>query len=305
MKKIYYILFIVLSISFSSCTIENHLDENYNDETVYVLSDFLVSYDLWYVDINKTTGTGNIDFMSKAFTMSFFPDGEVYANNNIVGLGITGNGFGISIGTYDVYNSNGVVSIYDDLAGRFDFEVRQLSVNEITLYNRSRNVTYYLVGYQKYNFDYDRLFYENITYFLQEYEVWTKSYENIVDNSAPFIAENHLRFYVDGQENVFESSETSPVASIANIYWDYSGVYQVENTSVEDVKQLILYYDINGSTEEFVLTILNDQTIELRNLHTDNIYRFTGRDYIQFKPSSRLPIKSIDLSNTHFTMDRL
>jgi hypothetical protein len=40
------------------------------------------------------------------------------------------------------------------------------------------NTTYYLIGYQRSNFDYDRLFYDNIHYFLQEYKAWEKVYTN-------------------------------------------------------------------------------------------------------------------------------
>ena len=283
-----------------SCTIENHIDENYTNEPAYVLSDFLISYDLWYVDIDRTQGSGNISFMSKAFTMSFLPNGEVYANNNIVGLGITGNGYGISIGMYDVYNANGLVSINDDLSGRFDFEVRQISTHEISLYNRSRDVTYYLIGYQKYDFDYDRLFYENITYFLQEYTVWTKNFADIVSPDAVFRAENHLRFYVAGNDNVFDSSESRINAPMTSIYWDYSGSYEVLNTSQTNVKDLVLYYDINGSEEEFILKIIDDRHIELQNVVTDNIYRFTGHGYIQFRPASRLKHKQ----NLHLSTNR-
>ena len=55
-----------------------------------------------------------------------------------------------------------------------DFEVFVRSNNEIQLYNRRENVTYFLVGYLINNFDYDKLFYENIEYFLQEYKAWEK-----------------------------------------------------------------------------------------------------------------------------------
>jgi len=51
----------------------------------------LQSYDLWYVDINETRGNGEVPFLQRAFTLSFI-NGALYANNNIVGIGKTGDG---------------------------------------------------------------------------------------------------------------------------------------------------------------------------------------------------------------------
>ncbi len=296
MKKTLTIL-ILLALSLSSCNWSYRDDEDaYNSRAN--LTDLLQSYNLWYVDIDRATGPGNVSFMSKAFTMSFMPDYEVFANDNMVGLGQTGNGFGIRIGTYQVYNRNGILSIVDDLAGQYDFEVRQLNQNEISLYNRAEDVTYILVGYQKSNFDYDKLFYNNVTYFLQEYQAWSKVFADVVSPSEPFVLENHLTFYVDGNTNVFESSESDPNLPLASIYWDYTGTYEVLNTSYQDEKDLVLYYDLNNSREKFALSIIDDQTIELHNLVTDNIYRFEGRGYIQYRPKAKR-IKRNLLSKTN------
>ncbi len=288
MKKIYYILsFILLTASLSSCRWEQREDAQENAVVQMPLSDLLCSYDLWYVDIDQTQGTGNITFVSRAFTMSFMSDGQVFANNNIVGLGQTGNGFGINTGVYDVYNRSGILSIHDDVFGSADFEVTQLSLNEISLYNRAQNVTYFLVGYQKYNFDYDRLFYENITYYLQEYEAWTKTGENIVTPQAPFIEENHLTFYVDNDTNVFDSSVSPSNIPILDIYWDYSGDYDVQNTSVENVKDLLLTYYGNNGSENFDLDVVDDETIILTNIQTGNSFTYKGRNYIQYKTGAK------------------
>ena len=54
--------------------------------------ELMSSYDLWYVDINRSTGNGDVPFVSIAFTLSFY-NGAMYANNNIVDVGYTGNGF--------------------------------------------------------------------------------------------------------------------------------------------------------------------------------------------------------------------
>ena len=58
------------------------------------LEELISGYDLWYVDIHRTTGNGDVPFVSIAFTLSFH-NGVMYANNNIVDVGYTGNGFGI------------------------------------------------------------------------------------------------------------------------------------------------------------------------------------------------------------------
>ncbi len=289
MKKGLIILLIV-SLSLSACNWTNR-DDTLDDPGIG-LTDLLQSYDLWYVDIDQTTGPGNVNFVSKAFTLSFMPDYEVFANNNIAGLGQTGNGYGISIGTYRIYDRDGILSITDDIAGTYDFEVEQIDNYSIRLTNRAANVSYLLTGYQKNEFDYDGVFYDNITYFLQEYEAWTKTDADIVSPSAPFVFENHLRFYVSGNTNVFESSESRPNIPTGQIYWDYSGAYEVLNTSQENRKELLLYYDVNNEQETFILKILDDQNIQLHNMQTDNIYWLTGHGYIQYRPASKRLKKS-------------
>jgi len=294
MKKLTIILLTVLSITACNRT---YREDDWQDTRQIDLTDLVQSYDLWYVDIERTEGPGNISFMSKAFTMSFMPNYEVFANNNIVGLGISGNGYGISTGTYQVYDSEHIISINDDIDGIYDFEVVQISRNEIKLINRSENVSYYLTGYQKADFDYDALFYDNITYFLQEYETWSKTFADIVSPSEPFVNENHLTFYVEGNDNVFESSESPVNIPIGQIFWDYTGSYEVLNTYQNNHKDLILYYDIDNSREKFLLTIVDDQHIRLQNTVTDNIYEFEGHGYIQYRPKAKR-LKS-KLSNTH------
>lgn len=298
MKKITIILLTILSLT--ACNKTYREDDWQNDRQID-LTNLVQSYYLWYVDIDRTEGTGNISFLSKAFTISFMPDFEVYANNNIVGLGITGNGYGISTGTYQVFDRNGIISINDDIDGIYDFEVVQISRNEIKLINRSENVSYYLIGYQKADFDYDALFYDNITYFLQEYEAWTKTYADIVSPSEPFVNENHLTFYVEGNDNVFESSESSVNIPTEQIYWNYTGTYEVLNTSQNNHKELILYYDIDNSRETFLLTIIDDRHIRLHNTVTDNIYEFEGHGYIQYRPKGkRLKSKSFNRQASNY-----
>ena len=150
-------------VLFNSCVV---LEDDYIDETGLSLEQVVSEYDLWYVDYHRTSGNGDIPYLSKAFTVSFI-NGILYANNNIVDIGRTGDGLGINVGYYDTYR--GLLETNHVLDGANDFEVRVLSNNEISLYNYRENVTYYLIGYQIYEFDYDKLFYENIEYFLQEY----------------------------------------------------------------------------------------------------------------------------------------
>lgn len=281
MKKSIYILFIIASIGLSSCT-KIIRENNYDNPAPLSLSELIRSYDLWYVDIDQTQGTGNVPFVSRAFTMSFMYNGDVMANNNIVNIGLTGNGYGIVIGNYQTNNRSGILEINHPIDGTVDFVVKQVSDNEIELHNPYENVSYLLVGYQKSHFDYDKLFYENITYFLQEYETWTKTYEDIVDPNAVFRAENHLAFFVDGNTNSFNSSIDTPNTAIANIQWDFAGTYEVYNTGTEDVKSLELRYDSNNGQEVFELQIINDSNIRLINVNTDNLYEFRGRSYIQY-----------------------
>ncbi len=265
-------------------------DWEHRDDTIdntIRLTDLLQSYDLWYVDIDRTTGTGDVGFVSRAFTMSFMPGHEVYANNNMVGLGYTGDGYGIRIGTYRVYDRDGILSITDDIAGTYDFEVVQIDNYTISLTNRAQNVTYFLIGYQKNEFDYDAVFYDNVVYFLQEYEAWTKYYADLVSPSEPFVSENHLQFYVSANINSFSSSESPVNISVSQIFWDYSGAYVVENTSHQNRKGLKLYYDINNDREEFILKIIDDQHIRLRNILTGNVYKLEGRGNIKYRPVAK------------------
>ena len=135
------------------------------------LNQLLGSYELWYVDINQTLGPGETPFLQIAFTISF-RNGIVYANNNLVGFGSSGNGFGIDVGTYDAYNM--ILDVYHDIDGYETFDVYQIDNNTIELYNPYNDTSYFLHGYQRGNFDYDFVFYDNIHYFLQEYEAWEK-----------------------------------------------------------------------------------------------------------------------------------
>lgn len=267
---------LVTGAFFSSCT------TIYNDDFVLepTLEEVVTSYDLWYVDFHRTTGNGDIPFMSRAFTLSFV-NGVLYANNNIVDIGRTGNGLGIDVGTYSTFN--GLLETAHDVDGFHDFDVSILSNNEIRLYNYNQNVSYHLIGYNRNNFDYDKLFYENIEYFLQEFVAWEKV--NAVGGTPnEFDNENFLQFT---PENIttFYSSQDNFGTQVDYINWDYVGAYEVFDVAgYEDLKILTLNYD-GGDIEEFELTVTNDSNIRLYHINSDTIYSFTGRGFIQYLKS--------------------
>ena len=269
----------LIAISVTSCSV---VIDDYDDPYYANLEDVVAAYDLWYIDYNKTSGSGDVPFLSKAFTITF-TNGKLYANNNLVGIGSTGNGYGIQIGFYDTYS--GVLEIDHNLDGYYDFEVVQLSGDRLKLIDNYNNVSYYLEGYQKYNFDYDQIFYDNIEYFLQEYNVWQKSYTSTAGELNEFDNENFLSFT---PENIttFYSSQDEVGTDIDNIYWDYVGGYSVANVQgYDNLKILTLDYDSAGN-EKFELTVINDEEISLYHINSGTTYEFTGRDYIQYLKSS-------------------
>ena len=276
-KLLFATLFI--GFSFTACSV---VIDDINDPYYVNLEDVVTAYDLWYVDYNSTTGTGEVPFLSKAFTISFI-NGKMYANNNLVGIGTSGNGYGIQIGYYDT--NNGILEIDHNLDGYYDFDVVQLSSDRLKLIDNYNNVSYYFDGYQKYNFDYDQIFYDNIEYFLQEYNVWEKTYTSTSGDLNEFDNENFLSFT---PENIttFYSSQDEVGTTIANIYWDYVGDYSVANVQgYDNLKILTLDYDTSGN-EEFELTVINDSTISLYYINSGTTYEFDRRGYIQYLKSS-------------------
>mgnify|MGYP006945863108 CR=1 FL=1 len=225
-------IFLLSSLLFTSCVVSN---DTYLDDTIS-LEELVTSHDLWYIDYHRTTGTGDVPFISKAFTVSFL-NGRMYANNNIVDIGRTGNGLGIQVGNYDTFN--GVLETNHTLDGFVDFDVRQISGNELRIYNPRQNVTYYLIGYQRNNFDYDKLFYDNIEYFLQEYVAWEKT-DATGGTTNAFDDENYLQ-YTPENNTTFYSSHDALGTNVDNIQWDFAGGYIIDNVQgVDDLKYLTL-----------------------------------------------------------------
>ena len=276
------LLFATLAVGliFTSCSV---VIDDIEDPYYASLEDVVTAYDLWYVDYNLTTGYGDVPFLSKAFTVSFL-NGKLWVNNNLVDIGSTGNGYGIQIGYYDTYT--GILEIEHNIDGYYDFDVVQLSANRLKLIDNYNNVSYYLEGYQKYNFDYDQVFYDNIEYFLQEYVAWEKTYTSTTGELNEFDNENFLAFTPDNI-TTFYSSQDDFGTDIADIYWDYVGDYSVANVQgYDNLKILTLDYD-SGDNEEFELSVINDGAISLYHYNSGTTYEFTGRGYIQYlKPSS-------------------
>jgi hypothetical protein len=283
--------FALSAILLTSCYTEEVIITDFDTQPGITLNQLLGSYELWYVDINQTLGPGETPFLQIAFTLSF-RNGLVYANNNLVGFGNQGNGFGIDVGTYDAYNM--ILDVYHDIDGYQTFDVYQIDNNTIELYNPFNDTSYFLNGYQRSNFDYDFVFYDNIHYFLQEYEAWEKTYTSQMGMLNEFDNENYLQFLAGGNDSEFRSSQDVNIGNPNNIYWDYTGIYGVGNISTNMyLKTLTLDYDFFDN-EFFELSVINDQRIELYHPTSNTVYEFTGRGYIQFLRNADAEGKQIE-----------
>ncbi len=284
MKKLKLILgFVLLATVFTSCYKEAIVIDSHTDPIPTItLGELVSSYELWYVDIDRSTGSNYIPFMQIAFTMSF-RNGSVYANNNLVGIGEQGGGFGIATGYYDTFDFE--LDVSHDIDGFFRFEVTQLSSNELRLYNSALNVSYVLVGYQRSTFDYNRIFYDNIHYFLQEYVTWEKTFTSEYGAINEFDYENYVQFLSGGGNGNFQSSQDPNGVHFNDLIWDYTGIYNVDDVQGNQyLKYLTLDYDYLGN-EYFELSVINDRTIELFHPLSGTLYRFSGRGYIQYRNS--------------------
>ena len=272
--------YLFLGILLSSCYSEAIIENDFIEASAFNTDQVLQSYDLWYVDINATQGNGEVPFLQRAFTLSFV-NGTVYANNNIVGIGKTGNGFGIDVGYYSTLQ--GTVEIDHDADGLWALELFAVGGNTIELYDPRSDTSYFLEGYQANNFDFDYVFYDNINYFLQEYDAWEKTYTSEEGALNDFDDENYLQFL----PSFFRSSIDPPNTSVGSLQWDFEGdyqVYDVEND--ETLKTLTLAYDTMGN-DYFELYVINDSTIELYHPSSETVYEFKGRGYQQYLKSGK------------------
>lgn len=265
----------------TSCYREVVVVDTFNNAPVQPLTanQLISAYDLWYVDINRTAGFGETPFLQKAFTVSFI-NGVMYANNNIAGLGINGDGFGIDVGAYNAFN--GIIDVQHDIDGFTTFDVFEVDFDTIELYNPDNDTSYFLNGYQRDTFDYDFVFYDNIHYFLQEYNAWEKTYTSNFGALNAFDNENYLQFLAGRNDATFRSSQDNNGRNTNNLIWDYTGIYAVEDVRGNDtLKALFLDYDFLNN-EFFELRVINDAKIELFHPRSETVYEFEGRGYIQF-----------------------
>jgi len=280
--------FALIASLFTSCYSEVIVDD-FRDDTSISINQLLNSYELWYVDINQTSGYGSIPFMEIAFTLSY-RNGTLYANNNLVGIGSQGNGFGIPVGNYDAYDM--ILDVNHEIDGYQTFDVYQIDGNTIELYSPFEDTSYFLEGSQRSNFDYDYVFYDNIHYFLQEYEAWEKTYTSDFGALNEFDNENYLQFVAGGGDVTFRSSQDENSIGINDIFWDYTGAYAVGDIANDMyLKTLALDYDYFDN-EYFELNVINDAKIELYHEDSGTAYEFEGRGYIEFLRTSNTINKS-------------
>ncbi|MEH6619866.1 nicotinic acid mononucleotide adenyltransferase [Maribacter arcticus] len=272
--------YFLLATLMVSCYADVIIEDDFIEESAFNTDQVLQSFDLWYIDINATQGNGEVPFLQRAFTVSF-DRGVLYANNNIVGIGKTGGGYGIDVGTYGTLR--GIVDINHDIDGRWALEVFAINRNTIELYDARSDTSYFLKGYQTNTFDYDMVFYDNINYFIQEYDAWEKIYTSEIGALNDFDDENYLQFL----PNFFRSSLDSPNTSMANLQWDFEGEYEVYDIQGDNsLKALTLDYDFFGD-DYFELYVINDSTIELYHPDSGTTYEFRGRGYQEYLKSGK------------------
>ncbi|WP_282041861.1 nicotinic acid mononucleotide adenyltransferase [Winogradskyella flava] len=290
MKTIKILLGFVLSATLLTSCYTEEININDNGPAIS-LNQLLNSYDLWYVDVNATQGYGETPFLQIAFTLTF-DNGRLLANNNLVGLGSQGGGYGVEIGSYDAYDM--VLDVNHVIDGFETFDVYQIDSNTIELYNPYNDTSYFLDGYQRSTFDYDFVFYDNIHYFLQEYEAWEKTFTSEFGALNEFDNENYLQFLSGGNDSTFRSSQDTSIGNPNAIYWDYTGVYGIGNiTGNMYLKTLTLDYDFFDN-EYFELSVIDDGTIELFHANSGTVYEFRGRGYIAYYRASNTEGKIIE-----------
>ena len=273
----------LIGVLTSSCYTEVFVEDELFIEAPRNSAALLESYDLWYVDINASESIGDIPFIQQAFTITF-DRGIVMANNNLVGLGKTGNGLGITIGYYQPLS--GAVEIDHDVDGLWRLDIFVVTGNTIELYHAGTDASYILRGYQRHAFDYDQVFYDNIQYFLQEYTLWEKVYTSELGALNAFDDENYLQFLPGAGGDFFRSSVDPQGMPLNQVQWDYEGEYQVYDVRNDPtLKTLTLDYDFMGD-DYFELYVVNDNTLELYHPDSGTVYEFTGRGYQQYLKAS-------------------
>ena len=279
---------LLLALTLQSCTTEVWVDDVVTGPTPWQTRQLLESHELWYVDIHATQGPGEVPFLQTAFTLTF-GQGTLLANNNLVGIGKSGDGLGVPIGTYAPLD--GAVEIYHALDGLWALEVFPAGSHGLELYDPHTGTSYFLQGYSRAGFNYDQLFYDNINFFLQEYSAWEKTFASEAGALNDFDAEQFLQFLAGGASDTFRSSLDVPGTPLPSLQWDYEGIYTVYDVPGDpELKTLTLDYDFMGN-DYFELYVLDDGNIELYHPVSGTVYRFSGRGYRQFLKEGEAPVR--------------
>lgn len=270
----------LISFMLLGCYAEVIIEDPVIVDPVETAGSILNSHELWYVDVHRSNATGEIPFMQMAFTLSFVGN-SLKANNNLVGIGANGYGYGIDVGTFDTIGQ--WVDVLHDIDGFYSFEVIRLNAHEIELFHPGTGLSYILVGYQRNNFDYDKLFYDNLHYFLQEYEAWERYSISPYGEPNLFDKEQFLQFLPGGGDGNFRSSKDIAGTPLGAVYWDYEGLYWIDPITGEPyVKHLTLDYHYLGN-EGFRIYVINDNYIELEHVTSGTVYGFRGKGFIPLK----------------------
>ncbi|MDX1462884.1 MAG: nicotinic acid mononucleotide adenyltransferase, partial [Marinirhabdus sp.] len=100
-----------------------------------------------------------------------------------------------------------------------------------------------------------------------------------------FDYEHFLQFLPGGGDGNFQSSQDPVGSDINGLYWDYTGIYNVDDVPGDFyLKYLTLDYDYMGN-EYFELNVINDTTIQLLHETSGTVYTFKGRGYIEIRNS--------------------
>ena len=290
---------LIIGTLVSSCYTEVFIEDDFV-ETGVSIDAAIHAYDLWYVDINETRGNGEVPFLQRAFTITF-DNGSIYANNNIVGIGKTGGGYGIEIGYFDIIN--GGIRVRHTVDGNWPLEVFVVNAKSIELYDATSDTSYFLRGYSQRTFDYDTVFYDNMKYFLQEYDAWEKTYTSQEGALNDFDAENYVQFFSSPSRDIFKSSIDENGTYISNLVWDYEGDYQVYDIENDfTLKTLTLDYGYLGD-DYFELYVINDSTIELYHPTSGTVYEFRGKGYIQYLKSGKSTSEKKRVKSTNKVMN--
>lgn len=293
MKRALLLTAVTLTL-FTSCI--NTFSTIREEESGITLSQLVSTYDIWYVDYNSKSGSGNVPFLSNAFTISFL-NGSMYANNNLAGIGKTGEGYGIKTGNYNTFDN--VISIYHSKYGKYNLQVVQLSKDKIRLVDNQQNTSYDLEGYQKRYFNFDKVFYDNLEYFLQEYDVWAKTFTSKEGKTNAFDNENFLGFTSENN-TTFYSSKNDFGTNVDYVKWNYKGSYEVADIqNHENLKFLTLFYE-NNEKEEFEVSVIDDANLQFYHIDSKTVYKFQGVGFIRYLRPEKNDAKKSKKERTRF-----